>query len=165
MDLQISYTIYPYQELIHKIFQLFLKFYLFQWKFDQLFFAQHGIDWISDGYPGEGNFLVFNNRNQDHPNEQSAVIEFESIADENGFYPIEDNQPFGPLEFIWFYQDDFFSNIQSGAYRLPNGNTLITVTSQERIFEISYSGEVQWEHSQDIRCARALKYSFDYLQY
>jgi len=129
---------------------------------NQLFFAQHGIDWIPDGYPGEGNFLVFNNRNQDHPNEQSAVIEFESIADENGFYPIEDNQPFGPSEFIWFYQDDFFSNIQSGAYRLPNGNTLITVTSQERIFEISYSGEVQWEHSQDIRCARALKYSFDY---
>ena len=35
---------------------------------NQLFFAQHGIDWIPDGYPGEGNFLVFNNRNQDHPN-------------------------------------------------------------------------------------------------
>ena len=90
------------------------------------------------------------------------MIEFESIADENGFYPIADGQPFGPIDFVWIYQTDFFSNVQSGAYRLPNGNTLITVTNQDRIFEVNYSGEIQWEYSQDIRCARALKYSYDY---
>ena len=57
---------------------------------------------------------------------------------------------------------DLFSNIQSGAYRLPNGNTLITVTNQDRVFEVSYSGNIEWEYSQNIRCARALKYSYDY---
>ena len=128
---------------------------------DQILNAQHGIDWIPNGYPGEGNFLLFNNRNQTSP-DRSAIIEFESIADENGFYQIENGQPFGPIDFAWIYQSDFFSNIQSGAYRLPNGNTLITVTNQDRIFEINYSGEIQWEYSQDIRCARSLKYSYDY---
>jgi len=128
---------------------------------DQILNAQHGIDWISDGYPGAGNFLVFNNRNQTNP-DRSAIIEFESIADQNGFYSIEDGQPFGPIDFVWIYQSDFFSNVQSGAYRLPNGNTLITVTNQNRIFEVNYSGEIQWEYSQGVRCARALKYSDDY---
>ena len=29
---------------------------------DQILNAQHGINWIPDGYPGSGNFLVYNNR-------------------------------------------------------------------------------------------------------
>tara|TARA_B100000614_G_scaffold194081_1_gene175292 strand:+ start:13470 stop:14876 length:1407 start_codon:yes stop_codon:yes gene_type:complete len=131
---------------------------------NQILDAQHGIYWIPDGYPGAGNFLVFNNRNQINPN-RSAVLEFECIADENGFYPIEEGQPYGPNEIIWEYSDTFFSNVQSGAYRLPNGNTIITVTSQENIFEVDYDGNVVWELSDNIRCARALKYGYDYFDY
>ena len=32
---------------------------------------------------------------------------------------------------------DFFSNTQSGAYRLPNGNTIITSTANSLIFEVN----------------------------
>jgi len=128
---------------------------------DQILDAQHGVDWIPDGYPGEGNFLLYNNRHQTNPN-RSAIIEFECIADENGYYPINDNEPFGPSELVWSYQADFFSNTQSGAYRLPNGNTLITVTNQQDIFEVNYDGEVEWSYSESIQCARALKYGYDY---
>ena len=130
---------------------------------DQILDAQHGINWISNGYPGEGNFLVYNNRHQTNPN-RSAVLEFESIADENGFYPIQDNQPFGPESYLWIYQSNFFSNTQSGAYRLPNGNTLITVTNENDFFEVSLDGEVQWDPSFSTQCARALKYGFNYFE-
>ena len=128
---------------------------------DQILDAQHGIHWIPEGYPGEGNFLVYNNRNQTNPN-RSAIIEFECIADENGHYPIYANEAYGPTDVIWEYQSNFFSNVQSGAYRLPNGNTIITVTSQENIFEVTQEGDVVWELTDNIRCARALKYSYDY---
>jgi len=128
---------------------------------DQIFDAQHGIIWIPDGYPGAGNFLVYNNFHQRNPN-RSAVLEFDCIADDNGFYPIEENQPFGPETFIWSYQADFFSPTQSGAYRLPNGNTLITVTTEFDFFEVDLDGQVQWNPSFNAQCARALKYSYDY---
>lgn len=128
---------------------------------DQILDAQHGIDWIPDGYPGAGNFLVFNNRHQTNPN-RSAVIEFECIADENGFYSIEDDQPYAPSEFLWIYQSNFFSNTQSGAYRLENGNTLITVTNESSFFEVDLYGEIQWSPSLSIQCARAVKYGYDY---
>ena len=128
---------------------------------DQILNAQHGINWIPDGYPGGGNFLVYNNRHQTNPN-RSAVLEFDCIADENGFYPIEDGQPFGPETYLWIYQDNFFSNTQSGAHRLPNGNTLVTVTNENDIFEVDLNGVVQWYPEFNIQCARALKYGYDY---
>jgi len=123
----------------------------------------HKINWISNDYPGEGNFLVYNNIHQTNPN-RSAVLEFECIADENGFYTIEDGQPFGPANYIWIYEANFFSPTQSGAYRLPNGNTLITVTTEFNFFEVDLNGEVQWDPSFGAQCARALKYGFDYFE-
>tara|TARA_Y100001960_G_C14453157_1_gene718272 strand:- start:61 stop:759 length:699 start_codon:yes stop_codon:yes gene_type:complete len=130
---------------------------------DQIFDAQHGINWIPDGYPGEGNFLIYNNIHQRNPN-RSAVLEFECIADTSGFYPIEDGQPFGPDTYLWIYQADFFSATQSGAYRLPNGNTLVTVTNEFNFFEVDLNGRIQWEPSFNAQCARALKYGYDYFE-
>ena len=130
---------------------------------DKIFGAQHGIIWIPDGYPGEGNFLIYNNIHQTNPN-RSAVLEFESIADENGYYPIADDEPFGPETYSWIYLADFFSPTQSGAYRLPNGNTLITVTMEYNFFEVDNTGRVQWDPSFNSQCARALKYGYDYFE-
>ena len=130
---------------------------------DQILDAQHGINWIPNGYPGEGNFLVYNNRHQTNPN-RSAVLEFECIADENGFYQIEDGQPYAPNNFLWIYQSNFFSNTQSGAYRLENGNTLITVTNESSFFEVNLDGEVQWSPSFSVQSARVLKYGYDYFE-
>jgi len=130
---------------------------------DQIFDAQHGIHWIPENYPGGGNFLVYNNIHQTNPN-KSAVLEFECIADENGFYLIEGDEPFGPINYLWSYQADFFSPTQSGAYRLPNGNTLVTVTNEFNFFEVDMSGRVEWDPSFNAQCARALKYGFDYFQ-
>lgn len=49
----------------------------------------------------------------------------------------------------WEYKDnpptEFYSGIQAGCQRLPNGNTLITEACRGRIFEVSHEGEIVWE--------------------
>ena len=56
----------------------------------------------------------------------------------------------------------------SGVRRLPNGNTLITVATDLRIFEVSYDlQEVVWEYNHipdgQTSISKSFKYSLDYL--
>ena len=127
---------------------------------DQKLFAPHGVNWIKNSFPGEGNILLFNN---EHSESQSAVIEFEPPVLDSGLYPLINDEPFGPTDFIWFYQSDFFAESHSGAFRLPNGNTFITSFGDNRIFEIDYEGMIQWEYSGSFYSVhRAIKYTDSY---
>jgi len=118
---------------------------------------QHSINWIPDGYPGEGNFILFNN-------DGNEAVEFIPPMDEDGFYTIEDDQPYGPDETIW-NACCYSTQMQGGAFRLPNGNTLITDCDSAHIFEVTSEGEVVWDYEQsgnNPQIARAQKYSLDY---
>jgi len=118
---------------------------------------QHSINWIPEGYPGEGNFILFNNGSNE-------AIEFVPPMDEDGFYTIEDGQPFGPDDIIWD-SPYYFTAMQGGAFRLPNGNTLITDCDSADIEEVTESGSVVWSYSQsgnNANIARAQKYAIDY---
>lgn len=52
-------------------------------------------------------------------------------------------------EIVWKYEglprEAFFSSWGGACQRLPNGNTLITDSSQGRIFEITRDGEIVWD--------------------
>ena len=51
---------------------------------------------------------------------------------------------------------------QSGVFRLPNGNTFVSVSDSEgNMFEVTYDGEIVWEHQAD-GLNRAQKYGLDY---
>ena len=55
--------------------------------------------------------------------------------------------------------------MQGGAFRLPNGNTLITDCDSADIEEITENGNVVWSYSQsgnNANIARAQKYSIDF---
>ena len=118
---------------------------------------QHGINWIPEGYPGEGNFILFNNG-------ANEAIEFVPPVDEDGFYFIEDGQPFGPESTTW--DSPYYSTqMQGGAFRLPNGNTLITDCDSGDIDEVTENGTVVWDYSHpgnNANIARSQKYSIDY---
>ena len=124
---------------------------------DNLICDQHSVNWIPNGYPGEGNFILFNNSGNE-------AIEFVPPVDEDGFYAIEDGQPYGPDDTIW--DSPYYSTaMQGGAFRLPNGNTLITDCDSADIEEITESGSVVWSYSQsgnNANIARAQKYALDY---
>ena len=65
--------------------------------------------------------------------------------------------------------DSFFSSFQSGAYRLKNGNTIITVTQEKSLIEITQDSQVVWGCNIDSLInengftARAKKYKINYL--
>ena len=87
---------------------------------------------------------------------------------EDGNYIIADGQPYGPETWEWFYTGDITTPMQGGAFRLPNGNTLITQTHTSKIIEIDMDGNVLWEYEYESEfgsswIARAQKYSTDYL--
>ena len=118
---------------------------------------QHSINWIPEGYPGEGNFILFNNS-------ANEAIEFISPVDDDGYYHIEDDQPYGPDATFW--DSPYYSTaMQGGAFRLPNGNTLITDCDSADIEEITENGNVVWNYSHpgnNANIARAQKYPLDY---
>ncbi|MGM5469432.1 aryl-sulfate sulfotransferase [Flavobacteriaceae bacterium LMO-SS05] len=142
---------------------------------DRKFFNQHDLKWISEGYPGANNFLVFNNDivnpNNRMPSALGAMgatrsLDPEvSIADignystvneivlprnEKGVYIIPESSKIGPDESVWVYMSpdkySFYSPIMSCAQRLKNGNTLITQGINGRIFEVTPDKKIVWEY-------------------
>ena len=143
---------------------------------DKKLTAQHGAHWISNDMPGNGRILIFNNNPTDTTElnnnfGNSSVVEIVPPLDVEGNYIINDSLAFGPEEYAWIYggDDTFFSNFQSGAYRLNNGNTFITSTQEKYLFEIDSLGNKVWEyyldsnHTQSGYTARAKKYGIEYL--
>jgi len=124
---------------------------------DNLICDQHSINWIPDNYPGEGNFILFNN-------EGNEALEFDPPMDENGFYHIEEGEPYGPDDIVW--SSPYVSTpMQGGAFRLPNGNTLVTDCDSGDIKEFSNIGTTVWSYSHpgnNSNIARAQKYAVDY---
>jgi len=129
---------------------------------DQILDSQHGVNWIENNYPGEGNLILFNNG---HTNNSSAALEFSTPLNTDGTYDISESNAYGPSTFTWIHQGGFFSDVQSGAFRQPNGNTLITDANSSYIFEVASDGEVVWEYNgggSNMMIPRAQKYGYDY---
>jgi len=132
---------------------------------DRILGAQHSVNFIPGGTPGEGNIILFNNL---HSGNTSAVIEFSPPYTDDYNYQIDDDSPYGPSNWIWEYGNDISTPIQGGAFRLPNGNTIITQTHTATLIEVNTEGEVEWQYSYQNEegsfwIARAQKYSLDYL--
>ena len=96
---------------------------------DQILDANHGVNEIGWGYPGEGNILIFNNRTSSTSQDTlySSVMEIVPPVDSEGNYYLEENEAFGPTDILWQFENGFHSPTQSGAFRLSNGNTFISI--------------------------------------
>ena len=125
--------------------------------------SQHGVNWIKEGYPGQGNLILFNNN---YGNLTSAVFEISPpLNSDSTNYIINETEPFGPNELEWMHTGDFHSNVQSGAFRLSNGNTLVSVADDATIFEVDSLGNTVWNYEYpgaNIMIARSQKYSIDF---
>jgi len=117
--------------------------------------------WIPEGLPGAGNILAFNNGEGARISE---IVEIAPPRDDEGNYIIEAGQAFGPGQPVWTYSDgrNFFSNHLGGCQRLPNGNTLISESTEEHLFEVNVEGDIVWEYNDGSEIARSLRYSRDY---
>jgi len=118
--------------------------------------SQHSVNWIPEEYPGEGNFILFNN-------DGNEALEFAPPVDENGNYFIEDGQPFGPSSESWT-SPYMSTQMQGGAFRLPNGNSLVTDCDDAVIKEFTESGTTVWSYTHsgnNANIARAQRYPLD----
>ena len=130
---------------------------------DHLLSSPHGVNWIPEGYPGEGNLILFNNN---YSSNTSAVFEIMTPLNENGTYDIDAGQPYGPDNPVWFHAGGFHTQMQGGAFRQPNGNTLVTDCDDAYMFEVTNDHEVVWSHDYgggQTFIARAQKYTLNYL--
>ena len=114
---------------------------------DQKLYQQHDAEWVKAGNPGAGNITVFNNGlGRDY----SSADEFTPPVDANGFYTRVSNSIFGPSVFYWSYvaspPSSMYAGAISGAYRLPNGNTLIDDGTHGTFIEVTQSKEVVWKY-------------------
>ena len=108
---------------------------------------QHNPNWISKGLLGEGNILIFNNGNQ---RGYSSVDEITPPLNNQGLYDLLDNGTYGPTNLTWSYDggtNNFFGPFTSGAQRLHNGHTLVSVGPARRIFEVDLNNEIIWDYT------------------
>ena len=139
---------------------------------DKMIVGQHDVNWISQEYSGEGDIILYNNGALYGMDMgwQSSVMQISPpiiyVDSLETAYEIDDDA-FGPNESSWIYENDFFSHIQSGARRLSNGNTLVTVAMEMRIFEVTANDEIVWDYTHieegQTTISKASKYSLDYL--
>lgn len=117
---------------------------------DQKLFYQHDAQWITSGLPGAGDILIFNNGNGRPGGSYSSIDQITPPVDANGDYTIEPGQPFGPSTLTWSYaakpHGSFYADRESGAQRLPNGNTLICDMPADTFFEVNSAGETVWKY-------------------
>ena len=109
------------------------------------------------------NVFLFNNN---YTQNSSAVFEIITPINENNLYDIDLEEPFGPLAPVWIHTGGFHTQMQGGAFRLPNGNTLITDCDDAHMFEVTSDGNVVWDFDYgggQTMIARAQKYAMDYL--
>lgn len=118
---------------------------------DQKLFGPHDALFVPQGYPGEGNIMVFNNgNNRLDGSSYSSVDEITPPTDLSGNYIIGANGPYGPTDLTWTYFSTptslFYSHNVSGAQRQPNGTTLICEGNQGHFFEVDSAGITVWDY-------------------
>jgi hypothetical protein len=96
---------------------------------------------IEKGLPGAGNIIMFDNgtdRRIHNRDEKGEDVEITVILEIN---PVT-------KQIVWMYEDgeNFYSAVQGTQQRLPNGNTFICESTQGRLLEVTYAGEIVWEY-------------------
>jgi hypothetical protein len=129
---------------------------------DQYFYVVHGANWIDSGLPGAGNILAFNNG--DRPggaSDYSTVAELVPPVDEFGQYEVPETEAFGPASPVWTHGGPggyYGGPAQCGAFRLPNGNTMISLSIGGFIFEVTEAGSTVWEYYYGVNIPRSQRY-------
>jgi len=130
----------------------------------------HCPNWIKRGFPGEGNIMMFSNRERES---QSEVVEIIPPLKQDGTYEYSSGRAYGPEQPHWVYTDtEFKSENMSSCQRLRNGNTLICEAAKGRIREVSPAKETLWLYEPEgsgwgmfgggTMMARAIKYEPDH---
>ena len=125
-----------------------------------VFDVVHSGSWIPDSLPGGGHIMAFNNRASLG---QSMVIELVPPSDSLGNYSHTPGTAYAPVSPVWSYTaSGFYSTHLGGNQRLPNGNTMISESTDRKLHEVNSAGTVLWTYAPGLEVVRVLKYPLDY---
>ena len=143
---------------------------------DATLFWQHDARWITEGLPGEGNLLVYNNGTQrsldgtfdselgmDFANSYTDLLEVRLPVRADGSFETG-REP----ELVWSWNldadEDYFSPFMSGWDRMPNGNTIFVNGHNKQVIEVTPAGERVLDYlvPENGRKYRVYKYPVDY---
>ena len=156
---------------------------------DRRFLKQHDANWIDAGLAGAGNVLVHNNNTmfkapgrapaESTPSPRtdnmppagrqileaqqgtSNVYELSPAMTPEAAYSMSPEGVF-EADIVWVWEhEDYFADFQGGARRLPNGNTLVTDTTDYLVVEIDPEGNVVARYQGSAPVFKAFKYSAD----
>lgn len=112
-------------------------------------YGQHNAQWIPAGLPGAGHILVFDNGDAG-ARPYSRVVELVPPLRADRGYDYDPATGYGPAAPSWEYvaqpAQSLFAPIISGAHRLASGNTLVTVGTEGRFFEVNPAGATAWSY-------------------
>lgn len=117
---------------------------------DQLLYEQHDAQWIEAGRLGAGNMLVFNNGVNRPGGNLSSADEFAPPVDSSGKYVITTGSAWLPKQLGWTFANlkgtSWYESDISGAYRVPNGNTLMCYGTHGVLVEVTPAGDIVWQY-------------------
>jgi hypothetical protein len=132
----------------------------------QLFFT-HDIQWIRQGLPGAGHFLIFDNGAHHLKNTHSSIYEINPYdgAMKDGMYVMQmkvgSDRRGVSNQIVWSYASkvpgNFYAKHISGCQRMPNGNTVICAGTWGQFFEVTPGGDVVWEYINPVTSSGALE--------
>jgi len=113
---------------------------------------QHEPHMIEPNLPGAGNILIFDNG-----------IGCRNISHEGNSYILEIN----PItkKIVWKYETEnhqFYCPTAGVQQRLSNGNTLITSSCGQRVFEVTPDSKIVWEWVPEYAPMRPNRYPYNY---
>ena len=98
-----------------------------------MLFGSHDVEWLPNG-----NISIFNNGTHRPSANRSSVMEINPATN----------------QVVWQYEtkdhNSFYSDFQSAAQKLPNGNWFITSTNNGHLFEVTPDKQVVWEYNNPI---------------
>ena len=117
---------------------------------DRLFYGQHDVQWIPEGHPQSGQFVIYNN-GDDRPGCMCSTVDtWTPPLQADGSYALTAEGAFGPQGWGWSYPEEpnvsFYSPNISGVQPQPNGNYLVCEGAGGRLFEVTQAGETVWEY-------------------
>ena len=143
---------------------------------DATLYWQHDARWITEGLPGAGNLLVYNNGTNrsldgtfdpelgmDFENSYTDLLEVRLPVRADGSY----DTGLEP-ELVWSWNLDageyYFSPFMSGWDRMPNGNTIFVNGHNKQVIEVTPAGERVLDYivPENGRKYRVYKYPVDY---
>ena len=118
------------------------------WTYDHELDLQHEALMISEGMPGAGNILFFNNGYRSaHAYRQSSVVEIDPVSNQT----------------LWRWAEKGFYSPTGGVEQpLPNGNVLISSSRGGRAFEVDRAGTIVWQWIPPYDPNRPRRYPFDH---